>query len=259
LLLATSKNLYAPVALTAFLVPSTCFRTIGRRLAYGAGVVGTVALAAGLWSVRVVNRVHFILFWNGADSTRQKAWIRSHPTGYLHILVHSFLGTWLLVNHTIPGMVAPAWWLLRSRTPGVGESTGSLVVTVAMIVGAFLLACRPRSANGDESHSGAGTRRGSRGEEVLTWAVVGVIIVAVFALVVYGESVASAADLRTHPVINYIEGRYFLPIVPLLLLPLAARGRLLDGATSRAWAWALPASLVAVTGWTVARFGQLSF
>ena len=85
------------------------------------------------------------------------------------------------------------------------------------------------------------------------------ILVLVFALVVYGESVASAADLRTNPVINYIEGRYFLPILPLLLLPLAARGRLLDGATSRAWAWALPASLVVLTGWTVARFGQLSF
>ena len=85
------------------------------------------------------------------------------------------------------------------------------------------------------------------------------ILVLVFALVVYGESVASAADLRTNPVINYIEGRYFLPILPLLLVPLAARGRLLDGATSRAWAWTLRASLVVLTGWTVARFGQLSF
>ncbi|HEY7939106.1 MAG TPA: DUF2142 domain-containing protein, partial [Acidimicrobiales bacterium] len=251
-LLAASKNLYAPVVLTAFLVPADRVRTLGRRLAYGAGVVGSVALASGLWSVLVVDKVRFILFWNGADSIRQKAWIRAHPVGYLRIVGHSLFGTWLLVNHTIPGMAAPAWWHLQSRAPGVGESTVSLVVTVALIVGAFLLACRPRSGTADEG--GAGARLASRREELLIWAVLGVILVLVFALVVYGESVASAADLRTNPVINYIEGRYFLPILPLLLLPLAARGRLLDGATTRAWAWALPVSLVVLTGWTVARF-----
>jgi len=257
-LLAASKNLYAPVALTAFLVPADRIRTLGRRLAYGAGVVGSIVLASGLWSALVVDKVRFILFWNGADSIRQKAWIRAHPVGYLRILGHSLFGTWLLVNHTVPGMVAPAWWHLQSRAPGVGESTVSLVVTVAMIVGAFLLACRPRAGTADEG-AATGTRLAGRREELLIWAVLGVILVLVFALVVYGESVASAADLRTNPVINYIEGRYFLPILPLLLVPLAARGRLLDGATSRAWAWTLPASLVVLTGWTVARFGQLSF
>ncbi len=196
-------------------------------------MVGSVVLASGLWSVLVVDKVRFILFWNGADSIRQKAWIRAHPVGYLRIVAHSLFGTWLLVNHTVPGMAAPAWWHLQSRAPGVGESTVSLVVTVAMIVGAFLLACRPRSAHRRRGRAGAGARLASRREELLIWAVLGVILVLVFALVVYGESIASAADLRTNPVINYIEGRYFLPILPLLLLPLAARGRLLDGATSR--------------------------
>ena len=63
--------------------------------------------------------VRFILFWNGADSIRQKAWIRAHPGGYLRIVAHSLFGTWLLLNHTIPGMAAPAWWHLQSAALSV--------------------------------------------------------------------------------------------------------------------------------------------
>ncbi len=43
------------------------------------------------------------------------------------------------------------------------------------------------------------------------------------ALVVYGEALTRNAALQTSPNIDYIEGRFFLPVLPLvLLLPISS-------------------------------------
>jgi hypothetical protein len=256
-LLGLSKDLYWPFALVLLLVPAERFRTAAKRVAYIAATVGCLALAVGYWTTQVVSRIRFIIFWNGVDSFKQRDWIRAHPGGYLKIVGNSLLGTPLLLNHTIPGTVAPSWWLLRPRQHSVGESIGSLTITVIVFALALLAGLASDAMRG--ARTSAADARSERRQSWVAWGAVAIIGLVVSALIVYGESLVSTDDLWLNPKITYIEGRFFLPILPLVLLPLAARGRLLDGATTRAWAWALPVSLVVLTGWTVARFGQLSF
>jgi uncharacterized membrane protein len=256
-LLSLAKNLYFAVALVALLVPADRFATRRGRRIFLAGVFGPVVIGVGLWSALVVNRVKFEFEdWFLTNSVVQKAWIRDHPLGFAYLAVRSVFGTTRVVSHTVPGMVAQ-----------FSEVFGPTVAPIGMTLLALGLGLVALATDGVGSRrsGGASTSRvdGDGGDDrydhITRLVIPVVVLVVVMALVLYGEALALTPNLRIGPNITYIEGRYFLPILPLLLLPLAARGRLLDGATTRAWAWALPVSLVVLTGWTVARFGQLSF
>jgi hypothetical protein len=77
-----------------------------------------------------------------------------------------------------------------------------------------------------------------------------VVLVVVMALVLYGEALTLTPNLRIGPNITYIEGRYFLPILPLLvLLPFSVPGTAIREGGRLGWAWTVPTGVVALAGW----------
>ena len=244
-LLALAKNLYAPVSLVVLLVPADRFGSPRHRRLYVSAVVGTVLALSAAWWLAVVNRIRFIGAGGYIDSGVAKGWILSHPWSFLRIVFRSLFGTRILLDHTAPGTVA--WFRVGGENP-----TPPLLVQLP-VLGLAVLAIAS-----DRARGAAATAR-STFERFAPAVVVPTIFVAVTALVCFGEAIAYAPPLALDPNIEFIEGRFYLPVLPLVLLAVPLRRSSSDRATGGRLLWLLPASALALNAWYLLRIDQLYF
>ena len=201
--LAWVKTPYAPMALLIGVVPPALFATRRAWWAYVGGVVGTVVVSVGLWTVLVTSRVRFLNEVIGFDSDRQREWILDHPLSFLAAIGRGFAGE-KMRSWTLPGTV----WTF------VGEGRVESVPGLVLIVAAILLVVAAIADVG-----GLRSRAARRG-----WLPVLGLSVAAAVLTVIVMYVGEAVSF-THVApraITWMEGRFLLPLLPVAALPIAA-------------------------------------
>jgi uncharacterized membrane protein len=181
--LCASKPPYMPLALLAFLIPAARFpwRRAGFLLLHT-----SLSFAAAAWSVVTSRTVGIIRFGAGVDVERQIHDSLVHPLGFLWVLIHDY------AVHTpryLGELVGQLGWL-DTRIP-----TPLRVVYLAVLLALVFL----------ETNPGIEVRRWQRGiAATATLAAMAVVSASQYAIwTPYG------ADL-----IEGIQGRYFLPLVP---------------------------------------------
>lgn len=185
-LLALSKIVYLPLVLTALLLPQRCFGDARRRRLHLAAA-GLLALALNLLWLGVAAHILVVAGPLWSDPVAQKSFILHEPLVYLGVLVHTFAGQGgEFLFQMLGGKLG---WLTIHISPYLVAAYGSLLLLAG-------LAGPP-----------GGVERVER---------MGLL------LLVLGEAVLISTALYVQwtplqsPVINGIQGRYFLP----LLLPL---------------------------------------
>jgi uncharacterized membrane protein len=248
LLLALSKNLYAVMGLLVLLVPAERFSSRGRRQAYVAGVIASTAGVAAAWGILVVNRIRVVLPFLLDDSFVQRSWIRAHPLGFLKIGTRSVFGTTLLPTHTWPTLVASLVGARPTRA-FAAPPVVSLVALGLAIVGLAMT----RMASGD----GAAAR--TTFDRVAVYAIPAVVFLTVLALVVYGEAITFTAPLATGVNVTFVEGRFFVPVLGVLLVPLARSGTVAVR-SGPAWAgWTMLLGSAGLAIWSLAWLVDLQY
>ncbi|MBQ9406329.1 MAG: DUF2142 domain-containing protein [Desulfovibrio sp.] len=196
-MLALSKIVYLPLVLTALLLPQRCFGGVGRRRLHLAAA-GLLALALNLLWLGVAAHVLAVSGPPWSDPAAQKSFILHEPLVYLGILARTFAGWgWEFLFQMLGGELG---WFTIHISPYLVAACGSLLLLAGL------------AGNGSQW-------RMERAERI------GLL------LLVLGETVLVSAALYVQwtplqsPVINGIQGRYFLP----LLLPLGLALLPLDG------------------------------
>ena len=241
--LTWTKNIYAPFALLALLVPTGCFRSRPAARWYRAGVIAVAVGAFVAWTAGVTTRVRFITAVTRFDSRRNQQWAHAHPWGLVQVVANSLFRTPVLIDHTLPGMLAH----FHGSAP-IGNRVTPWWIAV-LVVGLGALAWRLDSSRSrhDEPVASDGTR-------LTRWApavVVGSISVAVLVMATVGEFLLFTLFAAERTRVAYIEGRFFVPLLPLLLL--LRNGRPTQhGPARRAWrVVGLPLGLALFATWYV--------
>ncbi|MBS1847442.1 MAG: DUF2142 domain-containing protein [Actinobacteria bacterium] len=200
--LVLCKTVNAPLVALALLVPTSVFGSMRRRLVFGAATIGAAGAIVAAWSLAVVTKTRVAIYY-GADSLVSTPWIRAHPRQFAEAVyrgwvhpgeLHAIVGEVVTIVTNAP--IQP-WWLLSA------------------VVAAIVL---PLFADGAPREPLA--RRG-RADRVLTWSIVGAIGFVAFWLIEFG--VAISADPPGARTIFYVQGRYFIPYLPLVLFLLPTR------------------------------------
>lgn len=256
LALGMSKNLYAPAALLVLLVPAHRFRTARVRAGYVLATVGAVGVAVALWIVFVVNRVD-ILLSDYSSSFWARRYFHHHPADLLKAYRQSLISHATFWNHTLPGTIG---FYYR----GLASPTAPLVVFAAAtaLLGVAAWANRPLAAPPAADVAGSAGATGTRSDRLSALAapaVVAAVWLGVLALVVYGELLTfTPFVLDGNFTVGFIEGRFFLPVVPfaMLLWPPRPAGV----ATVPSWARRLViAGTIALSSWSVLHIVSLYY
>jgi uncharacterized membrane protein len=209
---ALSKNLYSPLVLLVLLVPAGAFADRWARRRYVA-VTGLVAgLAVALWSSYVA-RTRYVLPGFGVDSEKAQTFVVHHP---LSFLAATWRGLWdpFVRDATLPGFVEV---LAGMRGNRVGHVYGDLPPLAIFGVAAIVLAL---AVLADPGRAPRGDPRSRR----LIALVTGAIVVASVLLVYLG--MALTANPPGADRLIWAQGRYFIPLVPLLAFAAGRRLRL---------------------------------
>jgi uncharacterized membrane protein len=230
-LLALSKNLYAVAGLLALLVPRERFSSPRRRWEYVVGVLAAITAEFLAWTLLVLNRVRVVVPFLLDDSFVQREWVRSHPVDFARIAVHSAFGTMLIPTHTWPTTIAntrPALGRTAVAPPAV-----SLIALGLAVLALAMSRTRPGTSAG---------RRRTTFDRAAVYVVPLVILLTVLALVLYGEALTFTPPLASGVRITFVEGRFFLPVLGVFLLPFS-RSTQCETHDGRTW--------VGRAGWTV--------
>ena len=230
-LLALSKNLYAVAGLLALLVPRERFSSPRRRWEYVVGVLAAITGEFLAWTLLVLNRVRVVVPFLLDDSFVQREWVRSHPVDFARIAVHSAFGTMLIPTHTWPTTIAntrPALGRTAVAPPAV-----SLIALGLAVLALAMSRTRPGTSAG---------RRRTTFDRAAVYVVPLVILLTVLALVLYGEALTFTPPLASGVRITFVEGRFFLPVLGVFLLPFS-RSTQCETHDGRTW--------VGRAGWTV--------
>jgi uncharacterized membrane protein len=243
-LLALSKNLYAVVGLLVLLVPGERFSSPRRRWQYVAGLLAAIAAAFLVWTSLVLNRVRVLAPFAFDDSFVQRAWIRDHPIDFVRLAVHSAFGTMLLPTHTWPTVVA------NTFPAGLAHNVAA-PPAVSLIALALVVLALATSRTGSDASSGS---RRTAFDRVAVYAIPLVILFTVLALVLYGEALTHTSLLAPGVRITFVEGRFFAPVLGVLLVPLSRSTRVESGdGVSWAWAgWAVVVGTAGLLAWSLA-------
>lgn len=241
LLLAMSKNLYGVMGLLVLLVPGERFSSPRRHREYVAGVLVSITAATLAWGVLVLNRVRVVVPFLFDDSFAQRAWIRAHPGDFARLATRSVFGTTLLPTHTWPTLVASTYPARAAHT----FAAPPLVSLIALGLAVLGLAVSRTPID-------PGSGRASTLDRFAVYAIPILILGTVLALVVYGEALTFTHPLAPDVNVTYVEGRFFVPVLGVLLLPLA-RSRRVTASTGPAWAcWTICAGSAGIVVWSLA-------
>lgn len=233
--LALSKNLYSPYVLLVLLIPAAAFAGAWSRRRYVGATAATAGVLVAAWASYVA-RIHYVGPHFGIDSEAARAHVAEHPFSFLRSIWN---GLWhpFFREVTVPGIVEVLGGL---RGPRVGHIYGDLaplpVVAVALAVLALAVLADPGDAQ-------AGDRCARRRTALVAGAIAGAGVLLIYL------GMALTANPPGADALVWAQGRYFIPLVPLLALAAGRRVRHRD-----AIALAVPAGsllLLAWLGWRV--------
>lgn len=211
LALALSKNAYGLFALLLVLVPARLFPSRRVALAARAGALLAIALAAGLWYLKIRNVSMAATGYGPIVPAEQVQFVVQHPLRYLRIVARTLFGP-ALGYYLWPGIVS---WVGFGRSTAAGSP---LPPPIIFLVGfALLLVACKRAGPGPYTWTAKTIAQAAVPAAVF----VGTVAVIVSAL--YIEITAVGA-----PGIAGIQGRYFLPLagLPATSLTMLVPGRL---------------------------------
>lgn len=232
--LALCKSAYVPFALLAVAIPTAAYGAFRRRLLSIGATMGAAGMLAGAWNLGVVAHIS-IMGVNGSDSVVAARWIREHPRGFLGGIKHGWLNVTERTS-VVSGLFAPFHrWSENFPLP---NSLGLLWLGAARLASPIPdLLTRTRSRQPSQSN---GVDKQTR---YLGIAVATVIALATFILIEYGLAIAANPPGTEH--IIWVQGRYFLPLLPLTLFGVSGNGRSL----AHTYQWIFPILSVAVLLW----------
>lgn len=257
-LLAVSKNLYGTFALLLLLLPADVFRSTKRRVAYVGGLFGGCLVAAGAWSALVVSRVRILIPGLQIDSTAARTWAGENPVSFAASLLRGLWDPWV-PQHTLSGYVEvlgkyrPAFahelFPLGDRAPLWLFGCAVALVVVALVHDGRTASSVAGEVVGEGS-SEDGSQDGRSGPGLrAVLAVTVLVVLASTTLIFVGIRLTSVAfDANTT---KWVQGRYFLPLTPLLALPVTAAWVGRRGAPR--WTWVIPLASTALLVWVVVR------
>ena len=261
-LLGMSKPGYAPMALAAAVVPMAAFGSWRRRVVTVVAILGLVAVTNLLWTVGVASHLDEPMR-AGTDPLAQTEWVTNHPAAFLTSVGRTWANTDAL-TFIAKGAVVPVsrltskmdipWWLWSATAVALagayvadmgGRSSRLRVVRRAS-------SAVPEAAGGPRDIAADDTRdTGDTGDteplrsQVDWWAAGVVSTIALVLVLVITYAMALAANPVAPAIVKGIQGRYFIPLLPLCLLVSRTRRRDVP-ATQVLW---LPIGCVLLLGW----------
>ena len=145
--LTWTKNIYAPFVLLALLVPAERFRSRSAARCYRTGVMAVAIGALVIWTAGVTTRVRFITAVTRFDSQRNQRWAQAHPWGLMQVVANSLFRTPVLIDHTVPGMLAH----FHGSAP-IGNRVTPWWIALS-VIGLGVLALAPRPLHGSRRRS----------------------------------------------------------------------------------------------------------
>lgn len=239
-LFALTKPATIPIVALAAAIPTAAFGSLRRRLvAVGAPVVAAGAIGLA-WSIGVVSHIRVAIF-PSADSIAMASWLKAHPGGFVAGVARAWTDL-----HEVHRIFSELVTIVTADTYAPLQPVRLLGALVAMLVVARVADPVPRwlgsrwmgsrldhrntdrdtgpdttAESGIDPETEVRPLRQRRFEIVLA---IGVFIVG-FVLIEVG--VALSAVKPGSRIIRWVQGRYFIPFLPLVLFGAhAARGRL---------------------------------
>ena len=229
-LLAGTKPAMVPIVGIGLLAPTAIFGSLQRRIAVIGGTFAIAAAGTLTWALVVVNRFK-VSIGPGANSLVSGRWIRSHPSGFAMSVVRAWsdgsevrqifseLITVAPKDHHAPLQPVALWVLLIFSLVAV-----RLVDPIPIRLRRALQRADPDhrapTVRPDEAMS---AKNGDvpfaplwRSERGFRWLVIVAVCFAGFWLIEYG--VAVSANVPQAHVVRAVQGRYFLPYLPLALI-----------------------------------------
>ena len=255
-LLAVSKNTYGPFALLTLALPSTLFRSARRRITYVGAILGSVVVMVALWSSLVVARVRVAFPAFKIDSIATRKWGAAHPLSFGASLVRGLWDPWVTA-HSMPGYVE-VLGLYRPRFAlvyGVGDRAPLWLFGFVMALTVLALVVDARTAAAPQGPAPAtgsiddATRQAADGR---WWTLALTALVALSCTVLVLAGVRLIANAVTARSTSWVQGRYFLPLAPLLAIPVVTfwrRGR----RETVPWSWLVLAGSLLPLAWVAAR------
>lgn len=242
------KSAYVPFVLLIAAIPTAAFGSLRRRITSTATTVSLAAILAGAWNLGVVADIR-ILGVNHSDSVVAARWIRHNPRGFLKAVAAGWSSD-KEVRMVLEGLFFPARRFASNFPLPIWLGLSSLLIArlvdpLPRLIRRVALALRCTNS-GDST----GRRPPATGEPAFDsatrlqgLAVAVTIGATTFLLVEYG--LAIAANPPAPSIVRWVQGRYFLPLLPLTLLGVTGstpviRSRLL---------WLFPAASTGVFVW----------
>jgi hypothetical protein len=259
LVLSISKNLYAPMALLPLLIPAAAFRADRQRRTYQGGVLAASVLIAGSWSLLVVGRIRIAYPGLRIDSFAARDWAGEHPVAFGASMVRGLWDPWV-AEHSLPGYVEvlgkfrPAF---SNELFTLGDRAPLWLFGAAVVLLALALVHDARTGApvaGEDLGAGDGDdepvrRIRRRGDLALVCAATGTVIFVSMMLIFGGDRlVATPFDSNST---QWVQGRYFLPLTPLLALPVTAFWA--GARRGPRWAWVIPFGSMLLLAWVIRR------
>lgn len=212
--LGLCKTVYAPMALLPLTIPSTVFGSLRRKLVWTAGTLALVAVTAGSWAVFVVNRI-------GYDPSDPSSGVAASISADPWSFITSILRTWTTPHEvmiTIGGVVALVY--PNGGKPAVGSALALIVLTGLVVVRWLdpLPFRKARQVTGNDAEPIASTEpvvQSTRARVLSILLVIGIAVVATLAIE-YG--VALSGYQYTGKYLYGVQGRYFIPLMPMTLI-----------------------------------------
>jgi len=207
-LLAITKNTYFVLAPLVLLVPGRRIASSPRVAALAkAAALAVAATVTGAWylAVRHVSLAAYAPEGHVIDPHAQLAFVIHHPVTYAHVVARTILQSGP-ESYFIPGFVQSIGFF---RDPARGSPLAPLGL---VIVATLVLAAAYRSELGIRRRLVTTTERAA----ALLPLVLGAVSVIVIFTVLWWQWTAVGARL-----VRQIQGRYFLPLVPLPLITIA--------------------------------------
>jgi uncharacterized membrane protein len=187
----TVKPGYFPMVALVFTLSPQCCSSRKRYAAWLGGIIGAV-LAVSALLILATPKAPASAGWPGADMMPQLEYVLRDPLGFTAVLLHTFSAWGLEYARQMVGVLG---WLSISVSP----TALFLLLAVVMIL-----------MSGFAWEPSLGARR--RATLLTTWAATMVCAL----LGVYGGVNPVGA-----PIIDHAQGRYFAPVLPLLLIGLS--------------------------------------
>ena len=238
--LGLSKSVYAPMVLMMITVPVAAFGSLRRKAAWVGGATAVTLVTAGAWAIGVVAKLPYAP--NGS-SKQIAASIQHDPWKFLMAIARTWTDPHQLLI-TVGGVAAMVY--KSGIKPGIGTAL-LLVILAGLLISRLVdpLPWRRAPVNEpvDQSDPPVQSRRSRRLTILLG------LVISVFSFFAIEYGIALSGFQYTGTYLYGIQGRYFIPLFPLLLYGIdVARYR-----PPHRWAvaWIPAASIAIVTWWCV--------